>query len=77
MFFLNHKHVSWAALFVTWNSDPRCFGLQRLGLALCGNGSLLVGALPNRCRGELGLALCGDSGLMGGVRPKRGRNVLG
>ena len=77
MLFFNHEHVHWVALFVTWNYDPRCFGLERLGLAFCGNGSLLVGARPNRCRGGLGLALCIDSGLMGGVGPKRGRNVLG
>ena len=54
MFSLNHKHVIWAALFVAWDFDPRCFGWHRFGLALCVV-ELMTGARPNSGRGVLGL----------------------
>ena len=76
MFSLNHEHVIWASLFVTWNSDPRCFGLHRFGLALCLVCGLMIGARPNSDRGVLGLALCVVGGLMTGARPNSGRGVL-
>ena len=77
MFSLYHEHVSWVALFITWNSDPLCFGWQRFGLAFCDIGGLMYGAWPNSGRGEMGLALCGDGGLLSGAWPNSGRSVLG
>ena len=77
LFSLNHEHVIWAALFVTWNSNPHCFGWQRFGLAFCDIGGLMIGARPNSGKGELGLAMCGDGGLMSGAWPNSGRSLLG
>ena len=77
MFSLNHEHVIWAALFVTWNSDPRCFGRHRFRLALCVIGRLMTGARPNSSRGVLGLAMCVVGGLMTDVRPNIGKSELG
>ena len=77
MFSLNHEHVIWATLFVTWNFDPRCFGWHRFGLALCVIGGLMIDARPNSGRGVLGLALYVVGGLMTGAQPNSGRSVLG
>ena len=77
MLFFQHEHIRWAALFVTWNSDPRWFGLERFGLAFYCNGGLLVSEWPYRWGSGLGLALCSDNGLVGGDGPKRVRSVLG
>ena len=77
MFSLNHEHDIWATFFVTWNFDPRCFGLHRFGLALCVVCRLMTGARPNSDRGVLGLALYVVGGLMTGARPNSGRGVLG